>query len=222
MPLELFTQVVGPAQTNSYLLHETRANALVIVDPSIGADELFARAQKLVENGARFEAIWNTHGHIDHIYDNVRWKSEFGASIYAHAGDSHFFEHLAAQSLWFGLPARDAPPVDVELHEGDALAIGDETARVWHLPGHSPGSVAFAFADFWIVGDVLFRGSVGRTDLPEGDARVLARSIQRLWTLPDATRILSGHGDETTIGAEKRDNAIARDLLASQREGSAL
>jgi hydroxyacylglutathione hydrolase len=216
MSLELFTQPVGPVQTNAFLLHETRANTLVVVDPAIGADELFERAQQLVSGGARFEAIWNTHGHFDHIYDNARWKTAFNAPIYAHPGDAYFLEHLREQSLWFGLPAPEIAPIDVELREGDVLRLGDERASVWELPGHSPGSVAFGFDEFWLVGDVLFQGSVGRTDLYGGDARTLARSIQRLWTLPDATRILTGHGDQTTIGIEKQENEVARALLINR------
>ena len=213
MSLELFTQTVGPANTNAYLLHETRADALVVIDPSVGADELFGRAQTLVSGGAHFQAIWNTHGHFDHVYDNARWKAAFGAPIYAHAGDAYFLEHLREQSLWFGLSAPEVASVDVELHEGDALPIGDETALVWHLPGHSPGSVAFGFGNFWISGDVLFQNSVGRFDLPGADEQALARSIGRLWTLPDATRVLAGHGAPTTIGAEKQWNSVARALL---------
>ncbi len=213
MSLELFTQTVGPAATKAYLLHETRAKALVIIDPSVGADQLFERARNLVSDGARFQAIWNTHGHFDHVYDNARWKAEFGAPIYAHAGDAYFLEHLREQSLWFGLSAPEEVPVDVELHEGAVLPIGDESALVWELPGHSPGSVAFGFSDFWITGDVLFQNGVGRFDLPGADQRTLARSIARLWTLPDATRILAGHGEPTTIEQEKRGNAVARALL---------
>ena len=213
MSLELFTQAVGPVQTNAYLLHETGANSLVIIDPSIGADDLFERAKKLVSLGAHFEAIWNTHGHFDHIYDNARWKNEFPSPVYAHAGDAYFLEHLREQSLWFGLPAPEVVWPDVELQQGDVLRIGDERASVWELPGHSPGSVAFGFDQFWIVGDVLFQNSVGRTDLFGGDARTLARSIGRLWMLPDSTRVLAGHGDETTIGIEKQNNDIARALL---------
>ena len=213
MSLQFFVQNCGPLATNAYLLHEPQTNTLVIVDPAIGADELFARAQNFVSNGAHFAAIWNTHSHFDHIYDNARWKNEFGSPIFAHRADEFFLEHLREQSLWFGVPAPEVAPLDVELHEGDVLRIGDERADVWELPGHSPGSVAFGFDGFWIVGDVLFQGSVGRTDLPGGDAPTLARSIERLWTLPDETRIFPGHGEDTTIGDEKRGNEVARELL---------
>lgn len=214
MPLEISCQNCGPLETNAYLLHETNSNSLVIVDPAIGADELFQHARTLVAGGAHFEAIWNTHGHFDHIYDNAKWKTEFGAPIFAHPADAYFLEHLREQSLWFGLPAPETTSLDVELHQGDVLRIGDERADVWELPGHSPGSVSFGFEGFWIVGDVLFAGSVGRTDLPGGDAQTLARSIQRLWTLPDQTRVFPGHGDATTIGEEKQGNAVAHELLA--------
>lgn len=215
MPLQIFCQNCGPLATNAYLLHETDANVLVIVDPATGADELLARARSLVAEGAHFAAIWNTHGHFDHVYDNALWKSEFKAPLLAHPADAFFLEHLREQSLWFGLPAPEVVQADAELHEGDTLEIGTEKARVWELPGHSPGSVAFDFGGFWIVGDVLFQGSVGRTDLPGGSARVLANSIERLWQLPDATVILPGHGESTSIGAEKQSNEVARQLLES-------
>lgn len=213
MSLKISCQNCPPLQTNAYLLHETDSNTLVIVDPATGADELFAHSQNLVAQGARLAAIWNTHGHFDHVYDNARWKAEFGAPIYAHPADAFFLEHLREQSVWFGMPAPNVVSSDVELHEGDVLTIGDVAANVWHLPGHSPGSVAFGFSDFWIVGDVLFQGSVGRYDLPGSDARALARSVERLWTLPDTTGILSGHGDDTTIGEEKRHNTVALQLM---------
>ena len=214
MPIQLFVQNCGPVATNAYLCHETDANALVIIDPAIGADELFGRAQELVAGGATFAAIWNTHGHFDHIYDNARWKAAFDVPLFAHPADAFFLERLREQSLWFGLEAPETASLDIELHEGDTLQIGRETARVLELPGHSPGSVAFQFAEFLIVGDVLFQDSVGRTDLPGSDARTLARSVARLFELPDATRILPGHGNETTVGREKRENAVARALLA--------
>ena len=236
MPVQIFTRTCGPLATNAYLCHETAANAVVVIDPAIGADELFERARQLVADGARFEGIWNTHGHFDHIYDNARWKAEFRAPIYAHPADDFFLEHLREQSLWFGLEAPEIVPTDVALSEGDTVPLGSESALVECYPGHSPGSVAFLLSnaasssnnpaqssrevvfrprDVVLVGDVLFQGSVGRTDLPGGDARVLANSLERLFHLPDATRILPGHGPETTIGQEKADNEVARQLLAS-------
>ncbi len=215
MSLLFFCQNCGPLATNAFLLHETVSNNFVIIDPAIGADKLFERARQLVADGAQFEAIWNTHGHFDHIYDNAKWKSQFNAPIFAHRADGFFLENLHKQAQWFGLPAPEIAPLDVELHEGDVLRIGDERALVWELPGHSPGSVAFGFESFCVVGDVLFQNSVGRTDLPGGDALTLARSIERLWTLPDTTHILPGHGESTTIGAEKQGNEVARQLLAS-------
>ncbi len=217
MPLQIFCQNCGPLATNAYLLHETDANVLVIVDPATDANELLARARQLVAEGARFAAIWNTHGHFDHIYDNALWKTEFGAPIFAHPADSFFLEHLREQAIWFGLPAPEVVKADTELHEGDTLQIGNETALVWELPGHSPGSVAFGFGSLWIVGDVLFEGSVGRTDLPGGDSRVLAHSLERLWTLPDETLILPGHGESTNIGREKKYNGVALQLMESIR-----
>lgn len=212
--LELHAFVCGPLQTNAYLLLDSAAREMTIVDPSVQSDAAFALAQSLRAQGVALAAIWNTHGHFDHVYDNARWKKEFGAPLLAHRGDEFFLEHLREQSLWFGLEAPEVALPDLWIEDGQTLRVGGYEAKVWELPGHSPGSVGFLFDDFLIGGDVLFQGSVGRTDLPGASPSQLAASLRRLWTLPPQTRVLTGHGDATTIGQEKQSNAVARQLLA--------
>ncbi len=206
----------GPLQTNTFLLLDVGAKRAVVIDPSIQSDAALNRALAWQNEGIRLEAIWNTHGHFDHIYDNARWKKIFDAPIYAHGDDEFFLENLREQAIWFGLPAPEIVPIDRFLSEGDILQIGEFSCQVLLLPGHSPGSVGFYFAaqNLCIGGDVLFEGSVGRTDLPASNEADLAQSLRRLFALPPQTQILTGHGAPTTLEIETRTNAVAHSLLA--------
>jgi len=213
--LQIETFVSGPLQTNTLLLIDAQKRQCVVIDPSIQSDAALSRAQELQKGGIALQAIWNTHGHFDHIYDNARWKKVFGAPVWAHAGDEFFLENLREQAIWFGLPAPETTAIDHFLNDGDTLKVGEFACQVLFLPGHSPGSVGFYFEaqNLCIQGDVLFQGSVGRTDLPASNERDLAASVRRLFDLPPQTQILTGHGESTTIAVEKRDNAVARALL---------
>ena len=199
-------------QTNSFLLWQ--GQQAVIIDPSIGADELLQKMRDLQKQGVQLVGIWNTHGHIDHVYDNAIWKSEFGAPIFCHAADHFFLDHLREQSLWFGLAEPQVVPPDELLREGQTLKVGDLKVEVIELPGHSPGSVAFAFDNYLVSGDVIFQNSYGRVDLPGADAHQLARSLARVLKMAPQTQILCGHGALTSVEAEAQGNAAARDLMA--------
>ncbi|HEX8465972.1 MAG TPA: MBL fold metallo-hydrolase [Abditibacterium sp.] len=203
----------GPLQNNAYLIIDFAAREAVIIDPSIESDAVLQRARELQTQGIQFKQIWNTHGHFDHVYDNAKWKTALNVPLLAHPADAMFLEHLREQALWFGLPAPEIALPDAELHEGQILQVGTHSATVLEVPGHSPGSVAFDFGDFLVSGDVLFEGSVGRTDLPGCSNAALAASVRRLFAFAPQTRILPGHGAQTTIEAEKRGNLVARDLL---------
>ena len=199
-------------ETNSFLLWQNRE--AVIIDPSIGAEQLLEKMRELQREGVQLIGIWNTHGHIDHVYDNARWKAEFGAPIFCHQADHFFLEHLREQSLWFGLAEPQVVQPDELLREGQTLKVGGLEVQVLELPGHSPGSVAFGFDDHLISGDVIFQRSYGRVDLPGANAKHLARSLQRVFELPAQTQILCGHGAQTSVEAETQNNAAARDLMA--------
>ncbi len=203
-------------ETNSFLLWQNRE--AVIIDPSIDADQLLQKMRELRDDGVQLTAIWNTHGHIDHVYDNALWKAEFGAPIYCHAADHFFLEHLREQSLWFGLAEPEVAQPDELLREGQTLKVGDLEVQVIELPGHSPGSVAFAFDDHLISGDVIFQNSYGRVDLPGADAPALARSLGRVLQMAPQTQILCGHGEMTSVEIEAKSNAAARDLMAKLRD----
>ncbi len=212
MNLNLAFEPCGPLVTNAFLIW-TETSAIVI-DPAIGANNLLEKARELQNSGIKLAAIWNTHGHFDHVCDNAVWKNEFNVPIYAHKDDEFFLKHLREQAIWFGIPAPDVVKVDFYLEGGQTVTSGDISANVIHLPGHSPGSVAFDFSSFLISGDVLFQHSVGRTDLPGGSREVLAESIKKLFAMSDDITVWPGHGDQTTIGEEKRNNAVAHELLA--------
>lgn len=205
MSLLIETFVVGPFPNNLYLLTDTNSRQSVVIDPSIQSEIVIEHVQK---SGADLQAIWNTHGHLDHIYDNALWKEKFAVPIWMHEADSFFLEHLREQAIWLGLPPGNPVPLDKNFQDGQTVFIGEHSAKILHTPGHSPGSVSLYFADQNVLfgGDVLFQGSVGRTDLPGCDNSQLQNSLRALMQLPPQTRVLPGHGEETTLGEELRAN----------------
>jgi glyoxylase-like metal-dependent hydrolase (beta-lactamase superfamily II) len=212
--------VVGPLPNNLYLLMDDATREIVVVDPSIGSEPALARVRDLQREGYVLRAIWNTHGHFDHVYDNAVWQAEFGVPLAMHRADEPFLQRLQEQSLWMGMPAPQPAQPDVWLEEGQTLRVGNCAARVLHTPGHSPGSVSFVFDDenLCLSGDVLFRGSIGRTDLPGCSFPVLQQSLLTLSRLPAETRILSGHGEETTIAIETATNQFYKPILSRHSE----
>lgn len=216
MSLQFETFNIGPMDNNLYMVIDEDAKEFVVIDPSLESDPAVERAEALISAGYRFVAIWNTHGHFDHVYDNARWKAAFGAPLYAHPDDGFFLEHLREQAIWFGFPQPEVAKPDFAIEpETEQLKVGGYAPQVISIPGHSPGSVGFYFreAHVCIAGDVLFAGSVGRADLPGASEARLASSVRRLLHLPAETRILPGHGPETTVAAELATNDVAKDLL---------
>lgn len=207
--------VVGPMPNNLYLLRDDQTRQIVVVDPSIGSDAAINRVLDLQRQGYTLDAIWNTHGHFDHIYDNARWKSQFGSPLLMHRDDEWLIERLPDTAvLMAGLPEPRPAAPNSWLQDGQTLQVGNFQCEVLLVPGHSPGSVAFWFEseNVCLSGDVLFRGSVGRTDFPGCDAAALRLSLARLCSLPDNTRVLPGHGAETTIAHEKATNPFCQNL----------
>jgi len=188
----------GPWETNAYLVWDGTSTEALVVDPGMGAaSALMARATDL---GLRLHVIANSHGHIDHIFDNAPLKTASGAPLAIHPDDAY---RLSGQNIY----GYQLEPVvaEQELREGDRLAIGQLTFIVLHTPGHTEGSVCLYEANRQILlaGDVLFRRSYGRTDLPGGDDDQMVASLTRmLREIPPDTRVLPGHGPETTIGHE--------------------
>ncbi len=205
MSLLIETFVVGPFPNNLYLLTDTQSRKSVVIDPSIESETVIEHVR---QGGTDLRAIWNTHGHLDHVYDNALWKKQFDAPIWMHEADAFLLEHLREQAIWLGLPPGNPVPIDQTFQDNQTVSIGEHSAQILHTPGHSPGSVSLYFADQSVLfgGDVLFQGSVGRTDLPGCDNSQLQSSLRTLMQLPPQTRVLSGHGDETTLGEELHSN----------------
>jgi len=195
----------GMFAENCYVVVDEQAGECAIVDPGEEAGLILHKVQ---ETGAKPVAIWLTHAHIDHVLGVPRIAEETGASIWLHSADRPLYDAVPEQAAWFGLAAPPRLPApDRQMVPGERLALGALSFDVRHAPGHSPGSVCLVGPGVAFSGDVLFAGSIGRTDLPGGDFETLIASIEReLLPLPDDTIVYSGHGPETTIGRERRTN----------------
>jgi len=196
--------VVGPLDTNCYLVHCGETLECAVVDPGAEADHIFPL---ILEFGLKPVYIINTHGHIDHIGANRDVKDKFGIPLGIHSLDGPLLEKVQQFELSFFLGAKESPPADFLLKDGDSIAIGKSALLVIHTPGHTPGSVSLLGDGILFSGDTLFNGGVGRTDLPGGSTRDLEQSIrERILTLPPETIVLPGHGPWTTVGEEKESN----------------
>jgi glyoxylase-like metal-dependent hydrolase (beta-lactamase superfamily II) len=214
MALRIQTFVSGPLQTNIYLLEDTAAKAAVIVDPSFINPQVTQAAEKLVAGGTALKAIWLTHAHLDHWHGSGFWQRTYHLPVYLHLDDQVWTEDPNEQALWLNFPPPDVAKIDHWLQENQILEVGEFQFRVLHTPGHSPGSVSFYCEQEKLVidGDVLFAGSVGRTDLPECDPAALRVSLRKLMALPPETKVLPGHGPSTTIKQEAENNPFCRNL----------
>ena len=203
MSMNVETLVVGSLFTNCYILIPETKEALVI-DPG-GDAEAIVRA--LRENGLNLRYIVATHGHFDHVCAVKELQDTLGGETLLHRADLPLLESLPAQGAAFGMRTGPTPRIDRFLEEGDLLPLGNGHFRVLHTPGHSPGGISLTGYGMAFVGDTLFAGSIGRTDLPGSSHEMLLESIRRkLLTLEENTLILPGHGETSTIGWERRTN----------------
>ncbi len=208
MILESFP--VGPLQANCTILGDEEAGEAIVIDPGDEADRIVRR---LTELGLKLKEILVTHAHIDHVGDAARLKQLTGAPILLNDNDLALLNSLATQAAWLGMEVPETTLPDGNLADGLLVGLDHYQAEVLHTPGHSQGSVCLHFAPLklLIAGDTLFAGSIGRTDLPGGNFEQIIHSIQtRLLPLADGTRVLTGHGPETTIGEERRSNPFLR------------
>jgi glyoxylase-like metal-dependent hydrolase (beta-lactamase superfamily II) len=189
---------------NCYLVADEASRECAVIDPGEDA-ALIGRT--LTDLRLHPVAIWLTHAHIDHVLGVPELKRLAGVPVYLHPADRPLYNRVADQAAAFGMRASPLPPPDRDFAHGDAVRVGDLMFAVRHTPGHSPGSVSLVGSDAVFVGDVLFQGSIGRSDLPGGDSDTLLQSIQReLLCLPDDTIVYSGHGAQTTVGRERATN----------------
>jgi hydroxyacylglutathione hydrolase len=211
----------APFFKNGFVLGCEDTREGVIVDPGDEVDQLLDAA---TQHGLSITTILLTHAHLDHITGVAKAKAALGVPVWLHEADNFLYEQVVQQGAMFGLRVDPQPPVD-RFYEGEGpLRFGRYTVRVRHTPGHCPGGVCLAVSRLrgdaasagqghaddkatLIVGDTLFAGSIGRTDLPGGDMPTLLRSIREvLFSYPDETVVWSGHGEPTTIGRERRTN----------------
>lgn len=195
---------VGIFCENCYLVACQETLEGVIIDPGDDADKILTRVEALK---LKIKHILITHAHLDHVQALAEVKERVARPVFMHRDDQFLLDNLQVQAAAFGLTISRIPEVDQYINEGELIGFGNVSFNVLHTPGHSRGSVSFVTDGAAFVGDALFAGSIGRTDLPGGDFETLIASIRsKLFPLGDETVVYSGHGPETTIGREKASN----------------
>jgi glyoxylase-like metal-dependent hydrolase (beta-lactamase superfamily II) len=196
--------VIGPMESNAYILADEATRRAAVIDPGMESERLldFLEAERL-----RLELVLNTHGHFDHVFCNGYFTSKTGARLLIHEADVPLLRELPEVARQYGFSVAEPPEPDGFLRDGDIIAVGEMAVRVYHTPGHSPGGVCLHVGEVLFSGDTLFAGSVGRTDLPGGSYEELIASIRaKLLPLPDTTLVYTGHGPRTSIGDEREYN----------------
>jgi glyoxylase-like metal-dependent hydrolase (beta-lactamase superfamily II) len=210
--LAYLTIPVTAFQQNCSLVWDEQTRQAAVIDPGGDLDHLLAQIKQL---DLKLEQIWLTHAHIDHAGGTGELAHRQGLPIIGpHPGDQFWIDALPQQSVMFGFPRAQAFKPTRWLHEGDSVSIGAYTLQVHHCPGHTPGHVVFYSPELKraFVGDVLFAGSIGRTDFPQGNFDQLIDSIRsKLWPLGDDTIFIPGHGPESSFGQERRSNPFVAD-----------
>jgi glyoxylase-like metal-dependent hydrolase (beta-lactamase superfamily II) len=217
----LESAAVGPFFKNGYVVGCENTRKAVFIDPGDEVEQLlaFIAAGKL-----DVTHILLTHAHVDHVSGVAEAKRALGVPIYLHKDDLFLYKNAVPHGMMFGLTVEEPPPVDV-FYEGEGpIEFGDYRVRVVHTPGHCPGGVCLAISKTGdaspprlFVGDTLFAGSIGRTDLPGGDYATLLKAItERLFAFPDESIVYPGHGPETTIGRERQTNPFVLEYLAAR------
>jgi len=200
--------VLGAIQTNCYVVSCPETREAVIVDPGDYSPSL---QHYIEEEQLLVKYIINTHSHFDHVGGNKKVKQFTGARLLIHQAEADVLPQTGTLASMFGLQVDDSPPADAFMAEGDEIRIGRITLHVLETPGHSPGGVTLHTDDVAFVGDTIFAGSIGRTDLPGGSHSTLIKSIkERILPLGDDTVLYSGHGPETTVAREKLHNPFLR------------
>jgi hydroxyacylglutathione hydrolase len=205
--LDLITLILGPVSTNCYILADSNTKEAVVIDPAWDGQKIFVEAQK---KGWRISQLWYTHAHFDHFGGAADLSKALNPAplIALHPLDLDLWRNQGGAPN-FGLQMDPGPEPTVDLAHGQILRLGKMEFEVRHTPGHTPGHVVFYCAreSALFCGDLIFHNSVGRTDLPGGDWETLLGSItEQVFSLPDDTHLLSGHGEKSTVGEEKKGN----------------
>ncbi|HXI31723.1 MAG TPA: MBL fold metallo-hydrolase [Vicinamibacterales bacterium] len=212
----IHVETAGPFQQNGFVVACETTKDAVIIDPGDGVGSLLAFADR---ESLAIRHILLTHAHIDHVTGVAEAKRALGVPVYLHRDDLFLYERVVQHGQMFGVRVEPQPPIDVFYTPGQTVAFGELQAAVHHTPGHCPGGVCLAIGRTGqapkelFVGDTLFAGSIGRTDLPGGDYNVLIASIRSvLFPFGDDAVVHSGHGPDTTIGREKATNPFLQNL----------
>jgi hydroxyacylglutathione hydrolase len=215
-PIRAMLAPVTPLQQNCTIVWCTKTMKAAIIDPGGEVDRLMAG---LAQHGLTLEKIWITHGHLDHAGGTARLKALTGAPIEGpHRDDQFWIDDIGASGQKWGMPEAQTFTPDRWLEDGDRVTLGETEFEVIHCPGHTPGHVVFFHreAKFAQVGDVLFKGSIGRTDFPRGNHQQLIDSItQKLWPLGGDVAFVPGHGPMSTFGAERKTNPFVSDVMVA-------
>ncbi|AHF91171.1 beta-lactamase [Opitutaceae bacterium TAV5] len=211
--MKLHVLPAGPIRTNAYLLTDAASGEAILIDAPEG---VWADVEPVLKaEGCTLRELWLTHGHWDHMQGSAEVVEKSGATVRAHEADRVLIETPEVMELLGpGVPVRPVK-IDATVSQGDRLAAFGMEAEVRHVPGHCPGNVLFYFAPVKaaFVGDALFAGSVGRTDLPGGSSEELARSVrEQIYTLPGDTQVFPGHGGPTTVDRERATNPFVRNV----------
>jgi glyoxylase-like metal-dependent hydrolase (beta-lactamase superfamily II) len=203
---------VGLLQCNCSILGDENTREAIVIDPG---DDIPQIQQILDRHGLKVTSIIITHAHIDHIAGAHKLKQLTGAPIFYNENDLPLVKMMDVQASWLHMPTPEVAPPDVPLSDAQTISAGDIKGRVLFTPGHTQGSICLYIPEhsLLLAGDTLFAGSVGRTDLPGGDSRQLIHSIRdQILTLPDATKVIPGHGPDTTIGEERATNPFLQNV----------
>lgn len=202
--------VVGPLQVNCFIIADEASKKAILIDPGDEPDRIMDIIKR---NNLSVEHIVCTHGHFDHVGAVSELKQETGAKVLIHKEEFEIYNGARDMAAFWGYDLDPLPEPDKLLKDGEDIEIGSLRFKVLHTPGHSPGGICLYGEGIVITGDTLFAGSVGRTDFYGGDANKLKESFKRLMSLPEATKVLPGHGPETTVGREKKENMFSDELL---------
>jgi glyoxylase-like metal-dependent hydrolase (beta-lactamase superfamily II) len=202
--MKIDVRTVGPFQENCYLVVDEATNRAVLIDPG---DEGAVLVDMVKRSCATLEAIWLTHAHLDHIGGIAEVRRHHDVPVHLHPADLPFYTRLSARAAeTYGVAYEQPEGPHAELADGQVMRVGELRFNVMHVPGHAPGLVSFNGHGVALAGDLLFAGSIGRTDLPLSDPFAMDASLERIATLDDATVVYPGHGPSTTIGQEKLSN----------------